>query len=89
MIDKIDNNQIPDLSGKSLPNHIGSNKASINNDADVTLQVDYASLLNKAAQIPENDAKAIQKAQELLESGRLETPENIREAAENIIKFGI
>jgi hypothetical protein len=89
MIDKIGNNQIPDLLGKSLPNRIDSNKTSTDSDADVTLQIDYASLLNKAAQIPQDDAKAIQRAQELLASGQLESPENIREAAKNIIEFGI
>lgn len=89
MIDKIGNNQIPDIVGKTLPNRIDPNKTSTDKNADVALQIDYASLLNKAAQMPQDDTKAIQKAKELLASGQLESLENIREAAKNILKFGI
>lgn len=59
------------------------------NDADVSVQVDYASLIEQAMQQPEEDAQIVEQARELLLSGRLESPQNITEAAENIARFGI
>jgi hypothetical protein len=89
MIEKINTNQIHDIVEKSPSNKFEINKASINGSADIDLQIDYASLLNKAVQSPQTDTEDIQRARELLASGQLESPENIRQAAENIIKFGI
>ncbi len=88
MIDKIDTNQPLIESGLSSgqPNLAG---ALPNNDVDVSVQVSYASLIEKAMQGPETDTKLVQQARELLLSGRLDSPKNILEAAENIVKFGI
>ena len=55
----------------------------------VSIQVDYGSFIDKAMQIQQTDARAVQRARELLLSGRLESPENIRAAAKDIVKFGI
>ena len=89
MIEKIDTNKIQDLLEKSLskkPNHI----ESIAKDADASLQVDNASLIDKAMQASKTDnADAVRQAKELLQSGQLENPQNIREAAENIVDFGV
>ena len=81
--------QIQELLRDSLSNPPDSNKTASNNSVDVSLQVDYASLINKAAQILPTDAEAVQRAQQLLESGQLESRQNIRQAAENIIESGI
>jgi hypothetical protein len=89
MIEKIDTNQIQELPGKSSPKQPDPARAFTDNGADVSLQVDYASFINKATQIPQTDTNAVQRAQELLLSGRLESPENIQAAAENIAEFGI
>ncbi len=89
MIEKIDTSQIQDIVGKLSPKQPDSPKAPVDNSADASLQADYASLISRATQIPEADTKIVRKAQELLQSGQLESPENIREAAENIIKHGI
>jgi len=86
---KIDTNQIQDILEKLSPRQQNSAKPLTNNDADVSLNVDYASLIDQATQIPQTDTNDVQQAQELLASGQLETPENVREAAENIINFGI
>lgn len=88
MIDKIDTNQPLIESGLSSgqPNLAG---ALPDNDADVSVQVSYASLIEKAKQGPETDPKLMQEARELLKSGRLDSPRNVLEAAENIVKFGI
>jgi hypothetical protein len=58
-------------------------------DSDATIQVQFADILNRARQAEEADSDAVQKARELLLSGRLTSPENVRAAAENIVNFGI
>ncbi len=89
MIEKVDNNQIQDVLEKSLLKQPDSAKNPPENNADASLEVDYESLIEKAIQVPQTDVNAVQQAQELLLSGQLDSPENIRTAAENIIKFGI
>jgi hypothetical protein len=66
-----------------------SARAFADKDEDVSVQVKYASLIEKAVQQPEKDPQRIQKARELLRSGHLDSPENTRQAAENILKYGI
>ena len=89
MIEKIDTNKIQDLLGKSLskkPNYI----ESAAKDADASLQVDNASLIDKAMQASKTDnADAVRQTKELLQSGQLENSQNIREAAENIVDFSV
>ncbi len=89
MIPKIDPNQIRDILEKSAGQQPESRKTPVSNQADASLQVNYASLIESAGQIPENDAAAVQRAQELLSSGRLESPKNIIAAAKHIITCGI
>jgi hypothetical protein len=88
MIDRIDTNQPLIESGVS-PGQANPPRALPKSGADVSVQVDYASLIELATQLPQDDAQRVEKARELLLSGRLDTPQNIREAAENIVKFGI
>ncbi len=89
MIEKIDANQIPDILEKSPSKQSDSVKTPTNDGVDASLQVNYASLIEKANQTSQTDSMAVQRAEELLLSGQLESPENIRAAAEDIIKFGI
>ena len=89
MIEKIDANQIPDILGKSSSKQPDPAKTPSNNGVDASLQVNYASLIEKAKKTSQTDPKAVQRAQELLLSGQLESSENTRAAAEDIITFGI
>jgi hypothetical protein len=89
MIEKIDVNQIRDVLENSSPKQLDSAKTPPNNGVDASLHVNYASLIEMAKQTVQTDSNAVQQAQELLSSGELENPENIRAAAENIIEFGI
>ncbi len=89
MIDKINNTNIQDILGNSLLKQADSNKTPLANNADTSLQVDYASLIEKAVQLPEENNHAVQQAQQLLKSGNLDTIENIKAAAQNIIDLGI
>ncbi|MHC4570556.1 MAG: hypothetical protein ACYS0C_00570 [Planctomycetota bacterium] len=86
---KIDTNQIQEILEKLSSRQPNSAKPLTNNDADASLQANFSSLIDEASQPTQTDTKAVQQAQKLLLSGQLETPENIRAAAENIIKFGI
>ena len=89
MIEKVDTSQIQGFLEKSSSRQPNSAAALTGNDADVSVQVDYASFIDRAMQTPQTDSQAVQKARELLLSGHLESPENIKRAAKNIITFGI
>jgi hypothetical protein len=89
MIENVNTNQTQNLLENSSSSQPSSPKTLPDNGLDASLQVDYASLIDKASQINQTDTNAVQQAKELLASGRLESPQNFQEAAENIIKFGI
>lgn len=89
MIGKINTSQIQDILEISSSKQSSSTAASSNVGADASLQVDYASLIDRAMQTPQTNTKAIEQARELLLSGQLEGPESTQAAAEEIIKFGI
>jgi len=59
------------------------------NDVDVSIQVNYASLVEKALQPPQADEQRLQQARELLLSGGLESEDIIRGAIENLLMYGI
>ena len=89
MVGKIQTNQIRELLEELSSRQLNSAGNVQNSDADVSLQVNYASLIDQAMQAPEADVDVVAAERELLLSGQLESPENIRAAAENIIDFGI
>lgn len=89
MIEKIPTNQIRDISEELSSRRPRSGGAVPNSDMDVSVQVNYASLIDQAMQPSQTDADAVGAARKLLLSGRLENPKNFRAAAKNIIKFGI
>ena len=89
MIDKININQIPEHIDGPSSGQQNRPKPAANNQADATLQIDFGRLIEQAVNTPPDADDKVQKAHELLESGRLDNPANIRQAAENIIKFGL
>jgi hypothetical protein len=89
MIDKIGSNPISDCLGKTTNKQDGGDAAPVTSGADASLQVDFGSLIDKAAQAQDSDASAVKKARQLLLSGQLDSEENILEAADNILKYGI
>ena len=89
MIEKIDTGQNQDFLEKSSSKNPNSAGALPDSGADVSLQVNYASFIDKATQSPQTNTMTVQQARELLLSGQVENSENIRAAAEDIIKFGI
>lgn len=89
MIDKIGTNNQPLIESGSSAGQPNNTRAVRGSDVDVSVQVNYACLVEKAMQPPETDDKRVQQAQELLLSGKLQSKQNIRKAAENILKYGI
>lgn len=89
MIDKIQNNPLRDIMEQSASQQPDPVKTPSSDQADASVQVDYAALLEMAKQVPQTDDQAVQKAQELLASGRLESPEYLQAAAEEIVNYGI
>ena len=88
MIEKVNAHQIQNFPDTTLPRQPKST-AAFNDNADVTVRIDYAALIDKAMKIPQTDSQDIEKAKKLLISGELENPENFLKAAENIVTFGI
>lgn len=88
MIEKININRplIEPGSSSGQPNSSG---ALPGNNMDVDVKVDYGSLIEKAMQEPQTDAQVVQKARDLLLSGELNSLEHVRNAAKNIVEFGI
>ena len=89
MIEQIGTNNQPLIesgSSNAQPNPSGAMRG---NDVDVSIQVNYASLVDKAMQPPKTDNQRVQEARELLLSGKLESEEIIRGAAEKILTLGI
>lgn len=89
MIDKIGTNNQPLIESGSSTGHPNNPRAVRGSDVDVSVQVNYASLVEKAMQPPKTDDQRVQQARELLLSGELQSKVNIRKAAENILKYGI
>ncbi|UCG46223.1 MAG: hypothetical protein JSU94_12035 [Phycisphaerales bacterium] len=89
MIEKILGNQVQDILDRSSAKQPDTAKVSVDSRTDALLQANYACLIEKAKAVCETDTKAVQRAKELLLSGRLDTPQNIRCAAERIIDGGI
>lgn len=89
MIENIKNSQIPSTLRELSARQSEPSKGSASSQADASLQVSCELLIEKAKQVPSEDVGKVQLARELLLSGNLDNPENIRAAAEAIVKFGI
>ena len=89
MIEKIDANQIQSFLEKTPSRKKNDVTAFAGNDAEVSVQVDYATLIEKAIKAPKTDSDVIEHTKKLLLSGQLESSENIQKATENILNFGI
>ena len=89
MINKIDNTVsdiLKDTTSSTKPS--STPEANSGSPADASLQVSVDSVMQQASQVPES-ANAVEEARQLLLSGKLDTPENIRSAAESMLKYGV
>jgi hypothetical protein len=89
MIDKIAANNQPLIESGSSAGQPSRSRGPGGNDVDVSVQVNYASLVDKAIQPLKTDDQAVREARQLLSSGKLDNMDIIRQAADNILKYGI
>jgi hypothetical protein len=89
MIDKIDISSSQPLFEPEASKQQNTKKASAELNMDASLQIDNVSLLASAMQNAATQPDAVAKAKEALLSGRLDRYDNILQAAEDIVKFGI
>jgi len=89
MIEKIGSNNQPLIESGSSTGQPNTSGALRGNDVDVSIQVNYASLVDKAMQPPKTDDKLVRQARELLLSGELENEDIIEGAVKNILEYGI
>ncbi len=89
MIEKIDISKIQEPLEKASSKQSGPTSPVSKNNEDVSVQVDYASLIEQATQPIQTDTEVIQRVRMLLESDQLESEENILEAIKNMVMFGI
>lgn len=89
MIQKIESNQVPDILKDSSAMQSSPSNIPAKAGLDASLRVSYDSWIEQAKQLPPEDANLVQRARELLYSGQLDNPENIRAAAEAMVTFGI
>jgi len=89
MIENIQNDPAPRIMGQnSFPRADAANRR-FTDGSDATLQVNFADLINQATEASDRDVDAVQKAREMIASGRLTSPETLRSVAEDIVSFGI
>ena len=92
-MDNIDmiNNITPNTTGSGLDPSKKADPAGTEpvDTSDATVRSEYASIINKALETEELDLQAVQKAQEALDAGLIDTPENAKDAADNILRHGI
>jgi hypothetical protein len=86
---KIEPNLVQDFPDNSGSKPLGPSRAFSSNGADMSVQTSFACYIQKANQLSDGDAGAVERAKKLLFSGELESPDHIRDAAENIATFGI
>lgn len=89
MVEKITNNQVSDVLNELAVKRTNGMQSGDDSQADASLHVSYESLLEQAGQERIEDAKIVERARQMLLSGELDQPENIRKAAENILECGI
>ena len=89
MINNIDANRVGHLMGQATfptPDPVNTRQSD---QPDAALHVSFDSLIVQAKDSAKADATAVEEARQLLLSGRLTSPENVRSAAQNILSFGI
>jgi len=89
MIEQIGSNNQPLIESGSSTGQPNTPGALRGNDVDVSIQVNYASLIDKAMQPPKTDNQRVQQARELFLSGRLESDDIIEGAVKNLLQYGI
>ena len=88
MIENI-TNQVGYILGKPVIPSQETTDRRVRNDADVTLQVSFSDLIDKAKESASDDTAALEEAKALLLSGQLTNRENVDAAARNMLSLGV
>lgn len=85
------NNILPNTAGSGLDPSKKTDPAGPEptDTSDATVRSEYSSIINKSLETEELDLQAVQKAKEDLEAGLIDTPENAKDGADNILRYGI
>ena len=73
-------------------NSVKSNNSADNaakKDSDTMIRSDFAMLLDKAITAPDVDHQAVAASAAQITAGTLDTPQNIQQAAQNMLAYGI
>jgi hypothetical protein len=89
MIDKVNTSQLQDILANALAKEARNTEPGQSRPADASLQADYAELIKQAAAACSDDNINLQKVKKLIDSGKLQTSENIIQTAQNIARFGV
>lgn len=89
MVNNIDIHRIRDLHPKPIGKRDRSQESPDASSPDAALDVEYGGLIASALRFPQADEHAVERARELIDAGQLDTPDNIRAAAANIVQLGI
>ena len=89
MIDHINAGLFSEIHPKPPQKRPSGTRDTDDANTDATIDVRYASLINKAVDSDVPDSQAVEKAKELLLSGQLTTAKNVAEAAGQIVDFGV
>jgi arginine utilization protein RocB len=89
MVDRIGAEKAQEILAKLSSQHQNHVQPPAKSDADASVQVNYASLIEKAQQAQQADAQALQRAGELLRSGKLDCSAFAWEAAKSIVERGV
>ena len=89
MIDRVNTSQLQDILANAAARQRRNTDQAQSRSADASLQADYAALIKEASNLDADDAERVAKAARLLQTGQLDSPQNIIEAAQNIADSGI
>jgi len=89
MINHINTSLVQGTAAKATQKKGQGERSKKSAEPDATLQIRYAPMIAKAIGTPAVDADAVKAAQQMLASGELDRPETIREAAQNLIDYGL
>ena len=89
MINNIDGHRIQDMLPKPVSKKDRGGQTSEVPSPDASIDVEYGNLIADALQFAQEDKNTVQRARELIASGQLDTPANIRNAATSLLLFGV
>jgi hypothetical protein len=89
MINNIDAHRTQDILQKPVSKKNRAGQTTDLPSPDASIKVGYGNLIADALQLAQAREGTVERARDLIASGQLDTPENIRSAATNMLQLGI